>query len=289
MKLRLEQLEARLQKLVEDQLVGILPGLKLEDRVIQHLATAVKENIVQQKEDSPLAPNVYTLIVATDTSPMWKEQRTINTLKNIIVTAGKDVGLGFVGQPIITITTDDTYSAEEVRVVASHKLEPVGETQGIQNTPSGESEENAGIPENAFLIIEGVKVHPLNESVVNIGRRLENQLVIDDPRVSRNHAQLRAIKGRFVLFDLNSTGGTFVNGQRTSQTVLYPGDVISLAGVALIFGQDNPPPRPDVSNTSPMDVEPGRSERPTAVLNNQNTVDLKPGKTKNTDEDSSNP
>ena len=290
MKLRLEQLEAKLQKLVEDQLVGILPGLKLEDRVIQHLATALKENIVQQKDDNPLAPNVFTLIVATDTSPMWKEQQTIDTLKNIIMSAGKDVGLRFVGQPIITITTDDTFSSEEVRVVASHKLEPVGETQGVLNTTSGDSDEAMGIPENAFLIIEGVKVHPLNETVVNIGRRLENQLVIDDPRVSRNHAQLRAIKGRFVLFDLNSTGGTFVNGQRTSQTVLYPGDVISLAGVALIFGQDNPPQRPDLATTSPLDMESNRNERPTAVLNqNQNTVDLRPGKNKKPPEDSSNP
>jgi len=287
MKLRLEQLEANLQKLVEDQLVGLLPGLKLEDRVIQHLATAVKENIVQQKDDSPLAPNVYTLIVATDTAPMWKEQRTIDTLKSIILTAGRDAGLKFIGQPIITITTDDSYPAEEVKVMASHRLEPVGETQGMQNRPSSESDETTGIPENAFLIIEGVKVHPLNESVVNIGRRLENQLVIDDPRVSRNHAQLRAIKGRFVLFDLNSTGGTFVNGQRTSQTVLYPGDVISLAGVALIFGQDNPPARPDLATTSPLEVEPGTSERPTAVLN-QNTVDLNPGKTKKSEEKPSN-
>ena len=284
MKLKLEQLEARLQKLVEDELVGILPGLKLEDRVIQHLSTALKENVVQQRDDSPLAPNVFTLIVATEASPMWKETRTLDTLKNIILTAGREVGLRFVGQPIITVTTDDTYSADEVRVVASHKLEPVAETQGMQNpTSNADIEENSGVPENAFLIIEGVRVHPLNESVVNIGRRLENQLVIDDPRVSRNHAQLRAIKGRFVLFDLNSTGGTFVNGQRTSQTVLYPGDVISLAGVALIFGQDNPPPRPDLANTSPLEMEPGRNERPTAVLD-QPTVDIKPDKAKKSDD-----
>ena len=282
MMLKLEQLEANLQKLVEDHLTGIIPGLKLEDRVIQHLATALRENIVQQKNDSPLAPNVYTLIVSTETSPMWKEQQTLDTLRNIITTAGRDAGLKFVGQPIITITTDDTYSAEEVRVVASHKLEPVGETQGMQNASGASPDESNAIPENAFLIVEGVKVHPLNEAVVNIGRRLENQLVIDDPRVSRNHAQLRAIKGRFVLFDLNSTGGTYVNGQRTSQTVLYPGDVISLAGVALIFGQDAPPPRPDLANTSPLDLEPGMNERPTAVIdrNNQNTVDLKPDKKK---------
>ena len=50
MKLKLDQLEANLQKLVEDQLAGILPGQKLEDRVIQHLATALRENVVQQKD-----------------------------------------------------------------------------------------------------------------------------------------------------------------------------------------------------------------------------------------------
>jgi pSer/pThr/pTyr-binding forkhead associated (FHA) protein len=275
--LKLDQLEAKIQKLVEDQLAGILPGLKLEDRVIQRLASAVKENIVQQKDDRAIAPNEFTLIVATDTSPMWKEQSTIDALRNIITLASRDVGLKFVTQPTIQITTDDTFSADEIKVIASHKLEPVGDTQGMQTPMSTEENQEAeNIPENAFLIVEGVKVHPLTESVVNIGRRLENQLVIDDPRVSRNHAQLRAIKGRFVLFDLNSTGGTFVNGQRTSQTVLYPGDVISLAGVALIFGQDNPPPRPDMASTSPLNPDPGTSERPTATIEH-NTVDL--GKT----------
>ena len=274
MKLRLDQLEANLQKLVEDQFSGILPGLKLEDRVIQHLATALRENVIQQKDESAIAPDTFTLIVATDTSPMWNEQRIIDTLKNIITTAAKDVGLKFTTQPTINITTDDTFSADEVRVVASHKLEPVAETQGMQTSLYNEEPgEGENIPENAFLIIEGVKVHQLSDSVVNIGRRLENQLVIDDPRVSRNHAQLRAIKGRFVLFDLNSTGGTFVIGQRTSQTVLYPGDVISLAGVALIFGQDNPPPRLD-SDTSSAETEPGASERPTATVD-QNTVDIR--------------
>lgn len=275
MKLRLDQLEANLQKLVEDQLSGLLPGLKLEDRVIQHLATALRENVIQQKDESAIAPDTFTLIVATDTSPMWKEQRIIEALKDIIATAGKDVGLRFTTQPTINITTDDTFSDDEVRVVAAHKLEPVAETQGMPTSLYNEDHrEGENIPENAFLIIEGVKVHQLSDSVVNIGRRLENQLVIDDPRVSRNHAQLRAIKGRFVLFDLNSTGGTFVNGQRTSQTVLYPGDVISLAGVALIFGQDNPPPRLDLNDPASGETEPGASERPTATID-QNTVDIK--------------
>jgi pSer/pThr/pTyr-binding forkhead associated (FHA) protein len=276
--LKLDQLEATIQKLVEDQFAGSLPGVKLEDRVIQRLAAAVRENILLQKDDRVLAPNLFTLVVSPETSPMWKEAGTLEALKNIIMTASRDVGLKFVTQPTITITADDTFSAEEIKVVASHKLEPMADTQGMEMaTATEETEENENIPENAFLIIEGVKVHALTEPVVNIGRRLENQLVIDDPRVSRNHAQLRAIKGRFVLFDLNSTGGTFVNGQRTSQTVLYPGDVISLAGVALIFGQDNPPSRPDLAHTAPLGGDAAKNERPTAIIE-QNTVDIKPDK-----------
>lgn len=118
----------------------------------------------------------------------------------------------------------------------------------IENEP----ETDDAIPQNAFLVIEGMKVHTLTESVINIGRKFENHIIIDDPRISRHHAQLRAIRGHFVLFDLNSTGGTFVNGQRTTQTVLYPGDMISLAGVTLIFGQDSLTPRPDLVDTSPL-------------------------------------
>jgi len=276
MKLKLDQLEVKIQALVEGQLGGILPGLKAEDRVIQRLASALKQNIIGQNDEDAIAPNVFTLIVSTDSSPMWKEQKTIDALKSIIMTAGREVGLKFSTQPTITITTDDKFSAEEISVVASHKLEPVADTQGMENSPAENTQEmGESIPESAFLIIEGVKVHPLNESVVNIGRRLENHLVIDDPRVSRNHAQLRSIKGRFVLFDLNSTGGTFVNGQRTSQTVLYPGDVISLAGVALIFGQDNPPLRPDLAETSPIhsSSSPDANERPTAA-GEKNTADV---------------
>src|SRR5919108_1684591 len=149
--LKLDQLEAKIQKLVEDQLAGILPGLKLEDRVIQRLASAVKENIVQQKDDRAIAPNEFTLIVATDTSPMWKEQITIDALRNIITTASRDVGLKFVTQPTINITTDDAFSGEEIKVVASHKLEPLGDTLGVQmSTINEEKEEGENIPENAF-------------------------------------------------------------------------------------------------------------------------------------------
>ena len=124
-----------------------------------------------------------------------------------------------------------------------------GDVDDLQAKPG---DDVGTIPEDAFVIIDGIRVIPLNQVIVNIGRRIENTLVVDDPRVSRTHAQLRAINGRYIIFDLNSTGGTFVNGKRINQSVLYPGDVISLAGAELIYGQKNPPPRPDLKDTLPF-------------------------------------
>jgi len=149
------------------------------------------------------------------------------------------------------------------------------ETKPENEPETSVTEENDTIPENAILIIEGVRVHPLKGAVINIGRKFENHIVIDDPRISRSHAQLRAIKGHFVLFDLDSTGGTFVNGQRTSQSVLYPGDVISLAGVNLIFSQDTPSPHPERIDTSPLG-EPGATQRATPTME-KSTIDVKAG------------
>jgi pSer/pThr/pTyr-binding forkhead associated (FHA) protein len=270
---KLDQLEAKLQSLFEDKVIAILPGMSAEDMVIHKLATSLRKNIITQKENDLVAPNVFTLVVASDAGQKWSDPQVMKALTDVISLAVKDVGLKLEQQPTITVTTDDSFTEKDVSVIASHKLEPMEETKGMETGTEKSDEQNDKIPENAFLIVEGVKVFPLIEPVVNIGRRLENHLVIDDPRISRNHSQLRAINGRFVLFDLNSTGGSFVNGQRTNQTVLYPGDVISLAGVALIFGQDNPPPRPDLKDTSPF-KELGASERPTATLD-QHTVDIK--------------
>ncbi|HEY2981795.1 MAG TPA: FHA domain-containing protein [Anaerolineales bacterium] len=130
-------------------------------------------------------------------------------------------------------------------------IEPESQLEG--NLEIKPDDDITTIPEEAFLIIDSVKVFPLTESVINIGRRLGNTLVIDDNRVSRAHAQLRAINGRYVLFDLDSSGGTFINGRKTTQAIVYPGDVISLAGVDLIYGQKNPPPRQDLKPTWPLE------------------------------------
>ncbi len=269
--MNLRELEARLQHLIEVDLLKALPGRTVEDVIIQKLAAAMQLNSLATA-DGTLAPDVYTLVLHPETSQRWQSQQVLEIVLNSITTVAQEAGFRFTIAPTIAVSTDEKIPLNDAEIVASHRVESMAETNAIP-LGTGSLEDNETMPENAFLIVEGVKVFPLKLPVVNIGRRMDNQLIIDDPRVSRNHAQLRTIKGRYVIFDLNSTGGTFVNGQRTSQSVLYPGDVISLAGVALIFGQDNPPPRPDLKDTSP--IPSAASERPTALLKDRSTARLK--------------
>ncbi len=271
--MNLQELETRLQSLIEVDLLKFLPGKKVEDVIVQKLAAAIHLNTRVQEDGSVIPPNMYTLAMNPQESEKWQDQQLITILLKSINTVTQEAGFRITISPTITITTDPNLPLNDAVITASHWNEPMAETNASPLNTTGSLEDQSKMPENAFLIVEGVKVFPLSLPVINIGRRLDNQLVIDDPRVSRNHAQLRAIKGRFVVFDLNSTGGTFVNGQQASQTVLYPGDVISLAGVALIFGQDNPPLPPESKDA------PSQSnitlDRPTVVFLEQPTAKMK--------------
>jgi pSer/pThr/pTyr-binding forkhead associated (FHA) protein len=235
----LDELESRLQTLLEVTLLKTLPGYKAEDRVYQQLAAALHSNLKEQ-EGTTFAPNVYIIVANPTTLIRWRnEPGLVNELAEALKTAGEEAGFKFVSNPTVTTAADLDMANDEAHIIASFSSENITETSGMA-TESQTDAPKESIPPNAFLILGGTKIIPLDRQVHNIGRRLDNQIVIDDPRVSRNHAQLRVTKGRFAIFDLNSTGGTFINGQRTTKSILYPGDVISLAGVTLIFGQDLP-------------------------------------------------
>lgn len=263
--MNLDELEARLKSLIEVHLAGMFPGQRAEALLIQELTEAMRSNVATEADGGRFAPEVYTLIAHPASLDRWKEPHLVEAMLEVLKTHAEASGLQFRTPPLMAFQEDADLPADAFHISASHRLDVVEETESMDAVSTNSPSESETIPENAFLILEGAKIFPLRDPVVNIGRRLDNHIVIDDPRISRLHAQIRAIKGRYVIFDLNSTGGTFVNGQRTSQSVLYPGDVISLAGVALIFGQDNPPPRPDLGDTSPLDKNTG-NERPTVVL-----------------------
>ncbi len=78
---------------------------------------------------------------------------------------------------------------------------------------------------------------PLQKSEIYIGRDPSNDFVIRDAEVSRKHARLIWQSGGYILEDLGSTNGTFINGQRLlGPHVMRPGEVIQLGeNVSLVF------------------------------------------------------
>ncbi len=103
-------------------------------------------------------------------------------------------------------------------------------TNETQNHPASEP--------NVFLIINK-QIVPLNQNIVRLGRHLDNNVVLHEDAISRFHAEIRYENGSYVLHDQQSTAGTFVNNQRIERCVLNSGDVISLAGLSIMFVNNN--------------------------------------------------
>jgi hypothetical protein len=85
------------------------------------------------------------------------------------------------------------------------------------------------------LVLSSGERRTLGDKVLSIGRLLDNDVVLEDPNVSRRHAEIRPLGTSFVVTDLGSTNGTLVNGSAVKQQVLQPGDVITLGSSSLRF------------------------------------------------------
>jgi pSer/pThr/pTyr-binding forkhead associated (FHA) protein len=88
-------------------------------------------------------------------------------------------------------------------------------------------------------------------------------VVIQEPSISRHHAEIHNIGDTYTLKDLNSTGGTYVNGVRTKEVIVKSGDSIIIASTAMVF-VDNAPQLEDraESSTGPLKA-PGPDDEPT--------------------------
>ena len=82
-------------------------------------------------------------------------------------------------------------------------------------------------------------VRPLPARVLRIGRAPDNDIVVSDLGVSRYHAELRNLGGRYQIADLDSYNGTFVNGQRISAAPLSEGDIVGVGSSTFhLVGQE---------------------------------------------------
>ena len=235
----------RIQRAIEKTLKKSLGHLDLRDLSLEEFAHQfAKEAIGVASVDSngrEFAPDQFTLSV----HPQGLER--IGQLPDDLQMdisrdfrqALQDAGFLFAREVHFALATDPTLPQDGVRVIGWHSSNPL-DIQG-EITPIEEYDTDRP-PAGAFLVVEGRRHFRLSTALIKIGRRLDNDLVIDDPQVSRQHLQLLANRGKFILHDLNSTAGTYVNGIKVKDHSLQPGDVINVATVELIYGEDTSGP-----------------------------------------------
>ena len=152
-------------------------------------------------------------------------------------------GIHLPKSPHIELLSDPQVKRRDVQVTVKQHLSEDAPTlvhrpkEGIEKANSILEIRAAIADLDAFLIVGGRRHVPLDRPFLSIGRRTDNDLVLDSPAVSRQHAQIRWRYGRFVLYDLSQRGRTLVNEKPVREHVLQTGDVISLSNIHLIYGE----------------------------------------------------
>ena len=91
---------------------------------------------------------------------------------------------------------------------------------------------------DAFLVVNQ-QVIPLLKEITTLGRNLDNDVVIHEDFLSRYHAEVVLENEQYVIYDKDSTGGTYVNGKKIDHWVLNSGDLIALVNIQIMFVENS--------------------------------------------------
>lgn len=244
-------------------------GLSLGD-LADRLAAEIHAGRRSAEEGSPFAPDQVTLSLNPDDAKSFSGQwgKVQQALTMCLSSALSSERLRLSRAPHITLATDPTLPRGSLQVIAWHSGDPLQmrEPAPVEGVAAGE------MPQGAFLVVAGQRIFSLESLDVRIGRRLDNDLVLDNPHVSRYHAVLDVSHGHFRVHDLDSTAGVIVNGKRAEQADLTPGDVITLGGVELIYGES--PGAPPASAEAYLRPAPPVEDHPTMAPSDRRTSGL---------------
>jgi hypothetical protein len=274
---KIARFEALAERLVEGTFARLFAGQLSPLEVATHLTRAMEDYQVVSPDGAPQAPTHYWVYLhPTDCDALAITQPALETeMAHHVAGLASQASLELPVTPVVHVLPDPAMAVHEVRVEARwlpQETPPMEKTReiaaesgqmsaGTEEKAEAEAEaetENIVPPGRPFLILDGRRHMNLLKATLSIGRALDNTIIIEDPRVSRHHAQLRRRYGRYVLYDLGSSGGTQINGYPIEECVLHAGDVISFAGVQVVYSEDPPTPIPipGIEDTPALPQEP---------------------------------
>ena len=153
-----------------------------------------------------------------------------------------------VARPRVRVISDDSTRRGEIRVAANvvdergDRLRDAAPIPASSDTMVFERPTGADAPDSArraYLLVSTRGSRPvqfdLGGPLIGIGRASDNDVIVDDPMVSRHHCQLKLQHGAYSFADLGSRNGSTVNGQPVSEIALGPGDIIRIGDTDIEF------------------------------------------------------
>jgi hypothetical protein len=252
---------ARFERLMEDAVEGSLRRVFATSIQPVQLAKAA----ARAMEEAQLiglhgaeVPNSYRLRLAPADLERFADYRVTlaRELNAYLVEYARDRGLRPIAEPRVELVEDRGVRTGSVRAEARFvDLAPALETEveaavadtrrlRLADLASARPTKQPAAIERALWLTDRDGLRFALEAamgVVRVGRASDNEIAIDNQRVSRYHAQLRWVESSWLVYDLDSTNGTYVDGQRVAPAqprVLGPTSQLRLGDHDLHVVQD---------------------------------------------------
>jgi hypothetical protein len=230
----LDHFEALAEHLVEGMFERIFRARLHPSEVARRLARAMEDGQVVADKDQALLPNRYWVFLNPD--DLFALDASGERLRSILLgylqRLATEAGASFGGPLRVELHPVADLAIGQLNVRAAFGLESksADDTQGVK------IDKQSAVEAERWSLQLGERVFRLGEPVIRVGRALSNDVILDDRRVSRRHAQLRWRAGTYHLSDMGSSLGTTLNGRPIDPDEAVPlagGDEIGLAGIVL--------------------------------------------------------
>jgi hypothetical protein len=189
-----------------------------------------------------LVPTRYTVLLHPEDFAALAPARGAleREMARFIVERVQERGFSLITRPRIRLRAEPELRQRRVRVEAElSDDEEEEETSDLEWTPPYATPIAGAVLPSAGLRFRDVAGHiclvPLDQPQTNLGRARDNDVILDDPHISRYHARIILRYGQFIVQDLGSSYGTMVNGHPVEECVLRPGDRLVLGGMELYY------------------------------------------------------
>jgi hypothetical protein len=196
-----------------------------------------------------IVPNRYDLHLHPSDFSAFASYRSAleDDLAHGVIARARHERYSLVARPRVELMADETVRRGEIRVAANVVDERgsrlrdaapamAGSDTMIFDRPTADAPDSA---RRAYLLVSTRGSRPvqfdLGGPLIGVGRASDNDVIVDDPMVSRHHCQLKLEHGAYSFTDLGSRNGSTVNGQPVSTVALGPGDVIRVGDTEIEF------------------------------------------------------